>query len=101
VPDVLLGLVGIYLACLGSDPLWVGDTCYPAADSPFFLVDKNSLIKNSFNFLIGGIEAQITCCSTCCLEVPQIITLPWKSPETGRHIWDCLCDGFLRSKQIM
>lgn len=34
----------------------------------------------------GGIEGQITCCSTCCLEVLQITTLPWMSPETG-HCW--------------
>ena len=48
-----------------------------------------------FIFSIGGIEEQITCCSICCLELPQITTLPWMSPETGEH-WEAAHSGFLR-----
>lgn len=35
------------------------------------------------SFASGGIEAQITCSSICCLEGHQIITLPWMCLETG------------------
>lgn len=51
-------------------------TPFSSQGAPFSSLSTSS-------FASGGIEAQITCSSICCLEGHQIITLPWMCLETG------------------
>lgn len=95
MPDPLQGL-GDVLGAVAQCPCrcWVPWLSAPIGcwqGSWLFPVWSWTLLTRGFShglrFLTGGTEAPITCYSTCCLEVPQITTLPWTCPGTG----ECVC----------
>lgn len=94
------GLTGAHCACPAGG-LVSGWGARSSSSSKLSLVFVSSLLcefSYPFNFLTGGIEAQTTCCLTCCLAGPQITTQRWMSPETGGCVWGRPRGGFLRVK---